>query len=193
MSESINVVVLFCTFVKEITRRRKKADQQRRWRRANKKEWLRRVSESRSRNREKHLLKERANYAKNKKKIGIQQSIRYRKNPEKFKRLSKAFFKTEKGKAVQRHSQHKRRCAKLKTESMATSKQVYDFLAASVKCEYCGVHFSDGKKATLDHRTPLSKNGAHSLDNFAAACLSCNSRKHANSLDEFYDRLMATF
>lgn len=44
-------------------------------------------------------------------------------------------------------------------------------------CWYCSQ-----KATTIDHITPQSKGGTHDEDNLAAACLSCNSKKHNKSL-----------
>jgi len=45
------------------------------------------------------------------------------------------------------------------------------------KCYYCG-----GKYEQIDHIVPLSKGGAHSLDNLAPACAKCNRNKSAKLL-----------
>src|SRR5258708_6573673 len=43
------------------------------------------------------------------------------------------------------------------------------------RCAYCGKR----KKLTMDHRIPLVKGGAHSIENIVPACLSCNYAKNA--------------
>jgi 5-methylcytosine-specific restriction endonuclease McrA len=45
------------------------------------------------------------------------------------------------------------------------------------RCVYCG---KKSQHLTQDHITPLSKGGAHTLQNIAPACISCNARKHTN-------------
>lgn len=44
------------------------------------------------------------------------------------------------------------------------------------RCAYCGKRCKG--KLTMDHVTPLSKGGNHTLQNIVPACKSCNSKKH---------------
>ena len=37
----------------------------------------------------------------------------------------------------------------------------------------------------IDHKIPITKGGAHSLENFALACMQCNQEKHAKDIDEY--------
>jgi 5-methylcytosine-specific restriction endonuclease McrA len=39
--------------------------------------------------------------------------------------------------------------------------------------------------ATLEHVEPISKGGGHTWDNVVLACLDCNLRKNARTLDEW--------
>lgn len=58
------------------------------------------------------------------------------------------------------------------------------------KCGYCG---SD-TKLTLDHRVPLRRGGADTLENLIPACGRCNSSKHDRSeLDFRGERALAEF
>lgn len=43
---------------------------------------------------------------------------------------------------------------------------------------------------TLDHLTPVSRGGADTFENTAAACRTCNVRKGDMSVDEFRARLV---
>lgn len=45
------------------------------------------------------------------------------------------------------------------------------------RCAYCRRKM---KRLTMDHITPLSKGGSHTLHNVIPACQSCNSRKHTS-------------
>ena len=45
------------------------------------------------------------------------------------------------------------------------------------RCAYCGRKM---KRLTMDHITPLSKGGSHTLSNVVPACQSCNSKKHTS-------------
>ncbi len=48
-------------------------------------------------------------------------------------------------------------------------------LAEHPLCEYCRVPVNFAVQ--LDHRTPISRNGRHSLDNLAVCCARCNGIK----------------
>ena len=47
------------------------------------------------------------------------------------------------------------------------------------KCVSCG----ESKPLTVDHIVPLSKGGTNDIENIQPLCLSCNSRKHTNTID----------
>lgn len=49
------------------------------------------------------------------------------------------------------------------------------------RCAYC---FTSGKM-TMDHVIAISRGGSHTSDNVVPACMSCNARKQARSVDEF--------
>ena len=49
------------------------------------------------------------------------------------------------------------------------------------KCAYCGAT----ERIEADHRTPLRRGGANSIDNILPACMRCNRRKHSKTEDEF--------
>jgi 5-methylcytosine-specific restriction endonuclease McrA len=42
----------------------------------------------------------------------------------------------------------------------------------------------------VDHMIPLSRGGANDWSNLAVTCVSCNRRKHANTAEEFMERIM---
>jgi hypothetical protein len=50
-------------------------------------------------------------------------------------------------------------------------------------CQYCGKKAPDAL-LTIDHISPVSKNGAHDILNFVTACEDCNSGKGARELDD---------
>ena len=50
-------------------------------------------------------------------------------------------------------------------------------------CAYCG---TESEKLTMDHVVPLSRGGAHSIENILPACKSCNSRKSARTPSEWF-------
>lgn len=50
------------------------------------------------------------------------------------------------------------------------------------RCFYCKDML---EKKHLDHMTPLSRGGKHSMDNLCWTCPSCNLRKHRRTAEEF--------
>jgi len=50
------------------------------------------------------------------------------------------------------------------------------------KCVYCG---DEGGPFDVDHIHPFSRGGAHSIENFAWSCSSCNRSKGAKTLEEW--------
>jgi 5-methylcytosine-specific restriction endonuclease McrA len=77
----------------------------------------------------------------------------------------------------------RRRARKSLTRPQITSQSAKGFILEKQhnRCCYCGRKFTEKNKPILDHLTPLSKGGAHVIENLAYACRSCNSRKGANS------------
>ena len=64
------------------------------------------------------------------------------------------------------------------------------FSAEKTNCYYCNGECGNkvagyGKNVTVDHKTPLSKGGRHSVDNIVAACRSCNSLKNDKTEEEY--------
>jgi 5-methylcytosine-specific restriction endonuclease McrA len=54
----------------------------------------------------------------------------------------------------------------------------------SKKCAYCGKRC--GKKSrSIDHLTPLSRGGKHSIHNIVLACKGCNTEKDNMTLIEY--------
>lgn len=49
-------------------------------------------------------------------------------------------------------------------------------------CAYCG---RGDAPLTQDHIAPLSRGGAHAVENIVPACFSCNAKKHAMTLLKF--------
>ena len=66
-----------------------------------------------------------------------------------------------------------------------------DFYAEQLRsepCHYCGACGN----TTIDHVVPISKGGAHSIENIVPACQPCNSSKGAKSLDEWLGTLKSS-
>jgi 5-methylcytosine-specific restriction endonuclease McrA len=78
--------------------------------------------------------------------------------------------------AASNNSYHKRRTT---IKDGITTKELIVWRAEQHPfCAYCG---KEGK-TTLDHITPLSKGGTHTIDNLVLACSTCNGSKYNNSL-----------
>jgi Restriction endonuclease len=109
-----------------------------------------------------------------------------KKNPEKSKASSRNYFKKHPDKLRAMHA--KRRALENKAPlgdlKAITAWEATWRKAKSVECYWCGKKFP-GKKCRPDHVIPLSRGGAHSLENLVTACHSCNSSKHAKMPDKF--------
>jgi len=56
-------------------------------------------------------------------------------------------------------------------------------LAKTFICYFCGGRFPTSE-LEIDHVTPLSKGGRHSMDNLCRSCSGCNNKKHAKLITE---------
>ena len=52
------------------------------------------------------------------------------------------------------------------------------------KCHYCGVQL-EPRNITIDHKTPLSRDGGHTLGNVCFTCRDCNMLKSTRTETEF--------
>lgn len=59
---------------------------------------------------------------------------------------------------------------------------------ARLRCYYCKVIIPQ-KERHVDHKIPLARGGAHSLENLCCACAVCNMKKHTKTVDEFTKQL----
>lgn len=81
---------------------------------------------------------------------------------------------------VKRNCHERRRAAKLGCKNSLTGKKWKEILEQfDYRCAYCG-----GKSPEIhqEHIVPLSKGGAHSVDNVVPACPRCNMAKGTKSL-----------
>ena len=106
-------------------------------------------------------------------------------NPEKVQAKGKAWRAKNPDKVSAMSKMHKARRRAQKASAPFndfTAKQWREMCkAAGYKCAYCDKKFPF-KQLTMDHITPLSKGGSHTLSNILPACLECNMRKNAGEV-----------
>lgn len=56
--------------------------------------------------------------------------------------------------------------------------------AHGYQCFYC---LFCPKKLVMEHMTPLSRGGSHTLDNIVPACSPCNSKKFTKTAEDFME------
>ncbi len=104
---------------------------------------------------------DKANYEKM-----LQQQHRYNRSPH--------------GRAASKRGNHKRRAYLVDCEinDLTTPQTEVLLQEASVNCPICIKPFNNnGRKKSIDHVVPLSKEGNNTLSNIQVICLSCNSKK----------------
>lgn len=57
------------------------------------------------------------------------------------------------------------------------------------QCFYCNAYVEYSKR-TIDHLTPLSRGGTHTVDNLVMSCGSCNSSKHNLTYEEYMEKIL---
>ena len=85
---------------------------------------------------------------------------------------------------VHKASRHKRRAAIADSNSHFTAEE-FKLLCEAFenRCFYCKQELP----LTPDHAVPLSRGGSNSIENIIPACMSCNNRKKAKTLEEFLE------
>lgn len=114
----------------------------------------------------------------------------YRENKEKWENVdaskrsekSRARYRTPEGRARRLNDTYSRRAIIMGCDAPATHREVMEFMGSKRECLYCG---KSSTKLTLDHFMPLKQGGEHCLENFAAACKSCNCRKNNKHPEDF--------
>lgn len=131
--------------------------------------------------------------AKNKEKLAKSKSEYYQKNKERLSEykkeyrknnmhIIKAYCQSEKGKARDKNSNHRRR-VKIKNSDV-TNKQLLELEKNAKVCYWCNTTLKN-KKVHIDHYQPLSKDGQHTLSNLVVSCSKCNLSKNAKDPIEF--------
>jgi len=137
-------------------------------------------------------------------------------NRERYREITRSFWRTPKGKAWIRNNRDKLSAARKRfartphgREAIRLQAQKRRVLIARAVCTltraeweaiverhrhccaYCGKKLV-GADLTMDHVVPISKGGHHTAANVVPACGSCNSRKHALGLEDFLARLRSS-
>ena len=110
----------------------------------------------------------------------------YKVNRSKCLQIVKKYQQTYKGQLSLKRNNHIRREREKKSLLYFTEKDWVKCIEYfNHECCYCGDKLD---KPTMDHFIPLSKGGEFSPKNILPACLSCNSSKHVNGLEEWYPK-----
>jgi 5-methylcytosine-specific restriction endonuclease McrA len=93
--------------------------------------------------------------------------------------------RTERRRRIWRNDKRKRRAAYRDGDTISPEqyKALHD--GQHGRCCYCGVEFDNEHPSTLEHKTPLSRGGAHETANWALACGPCNVKKGRRTVAEY--------
>jgi len=91
--------------------------------------------------------------------------------------LKRAHYQTPRGRAAAIAKMQRRRATRAGASRNDFTREQWLLLQETFqhRCAYCGRRAKG--HLTQDHVTPLSKGGAHTLNNIVPACQSCNSSK----------------
>jgi len=107
---------------------------------------------------------------------------RYQKNPKKHGEYQKEWRKRNPEKAHAYLSRCMiRRSRAIGLQSFTTVEWFALVKLYEGRCAYCGME----GPLEMDHRVPLCRGGANTIDNILPACRHCNRRKHRKTEDEF--------
>lgn len=111
------------------------------------------------------------------------------KNKDKVRACRKEWASSKSGKIAKKVSSHLRNTKMRITNDNTITKTSLALLLSKQndKCYYCGTHLDFNIKFSvhLDHYIPISKGGAHSIDNVVFSCKMCNLKK-SDSMPETF-------
>ena len=113
-------------------------------------------------------------------------------NKDKIKAKDSKYSASPKGRAKSIAKYHFRRARKI-SATIGDHQAIFQWQKKwrsykRVICYWCGSSVA-GKMAHADHIVPLSKKGAHSIENMCISCASCNCRKSAKALTDWNKEL----
>lgn len=143
-----------------------------------------------------HSAKARAWYAANRERQAARQIARRQANLEQHRQWDMERYERDRDKriALANEHTHKRRLRMLAGEYDRTVTRANLRKQYGDRCFYCSVvmdfarhthQTKPGNLASIEHVWPISKGGGHTWDNVVLACLDCNLRKNARTLDEW--------
>ena len=101
-------------------------------------------------------------------------------NPEQFRSKRREAYRRDRTSSV--NAEHKRKARLRGNDATMTRAQWKSVLAwFENKCAYCQLWF---ERLTQDHVIPISRGGAHAVDNIVPACRTCNARKYARTPEQ---------
>lgn len=127
-------------------------------------------------NREVIIIERRKQYQSNIEEMRKRDRKRYQDNKELFIIRSRRYRNTPKGKISKLNSEHKRRA--IKKDGDVSNKQLGTLYSSTKTCYWCNAKLMKGD-IHLDHYTPLSKGGLHTISNLVLSCSKCNLKKSA--------------
>lgn len=124
-----------------------------------------------------------ARYATNPKKYIERTMAWQRANPEKARAKALRYGQSPDGRIVKLMARHRYLQRQVGAPGRGVSAEQFAQLIASQgwRCTYC----AQLKKLELDHVVPLSRGGAHDIENAVGACKRCNCSKGARLLSEW--------
>lgn len=157
------------------------------WYQHNKEAQSARMKEWREANREYNSARKRQWEQANKewrRKYDRERAREWRKNNPEAARAADARWRKNNPEAV-REKEHRRRAQRAKTGGEVSPEILAQLFADQDSvCAYCEKPLQANYE--VDHMVPLSRAGAHHWSNLAITCRTCNRRKHAKTVEEFF-------
>lgn len=146
-------------------------------------------------NKSKIQAKYREYYAENKERILNNSHEYYKNNKEQILLYKKQYRQTEQGKLAAKNGRNNRRAReKSACDNTVTSsalKEIAD--KQGNKCYFCSIDIDvKSSSSHVEHLTPLSKGGLHSVSNVVWSCASCNLKKN-NKTEKEYNEYLSTY
>jgi len=145
-------------------------------------------------NKEERTKYDKQRYIDNKEQIDKRMKQWRKENKEYIIKLRKKYRQTPAGKASKKASDHDRRILK-KGLTKDTVQRVYDDNVKKygvLTCCLCFKPIVEGDKKlkdSLEHLTPLTRDGSNNYDNLGVAHFNCNNQKHTMTLGEWFNNV----